>query len=93
MSSPFTVPISRASQNAIPNQYLVRLKEHADLDSHLAWLQQQKLKSDNGSSKYEVIYKYSLIKGYAAILIGPVLEDLTKRDDVESITEDRQATW
>ncbi|KAG8718161.1 hypothetical protein FRC08_005815 [Ceratobasidium sp. 394] len=93
MSNPFTVPISRAPQNAIPDQYLVRLKEHSDLASHLNWLQGQMPQSNDGESpKFEVIHKYNLIKGYAAKLPGPVLENLANRDDVKSITEDRRPT-
>ncbi|KAL5632821.1 hypothetical protein ACGC1H_005687 [Rhizoctonia solani] len=52
--SPGTVPVSRASQNAIPDQYLVCLKEHSDVASHLSWLEQQIPKSD----KSKVVYKY-----------------------------------
>jgi hypothetical protein len=33
------------------------------------------------------------IKGYAAVLIEPILTDLTARDDVKSITEDRLPAW
>ncbi|CAE6421321.1 unnamed protein product [Rhizoctonia solani] len=88
MSSP--VPISWTGQNAIPNKYLVRLKDDADITSHLSWLEQNHSNSDDGSSKCQVLHKYSLIKGYAAILTGSVVENLTKRGDVKSITEDRK---
>ncbi|CAE6355916.1 unnamed protein product [Rhizoctonia solani] len=87
--SPPAVPVSRASQNAVPNQYLVGLKEHSDVASHLNWLQQRIPKSDQS----KVVYKYGLTKGYTAILTEPVLEAVTKRDDVKSIDEDRQPTW
>ncbi|CAE6481777.1 unnamed protein product [Rhizoctonia solani] len=93
MSESFTVPISRASQNAIPNRYLVCLKEHADTESHINWLEQQIAMSHNESIECKVVYKYSLAKGYTAVLTGPVLEALTERDDVNSIAEDSQATW
>ncbi|CAE6408217.1 unnamed protein product, partial [Rhizoctonia solani] len=87
------VPISWASQNAIPNRYLVCLKEHADLESHIGWLEQQISKADNELIKCRVVYKYGLTKGYTAVLTEPILTTLTKREDVKSITEDSQPTW
>ncbi|CAE7117123.1 unnamed protein product [Rhizoctonia solani] len=85
MSSPFTVPILRATRSAIGNRYIVRLKESADMASHLRWLQQQRLKYGDESSKCEVAHTFESIKGYSTILIGPILEDLAKCDDVKSI--------
>ncbi|EUC60660.1 peptidase inhibitor I9 [Rhizoctonia solani AG-3 Rhs1AP] len=85
-----TITISRPSQNAIPDKYIVSLKDHVDIASHLTWLQQRNPNPDDGSSKCEVIHKYKFIKGYAAKLAGPVLVDLTKCNDVKSIAQDRR---
>ncbi|CAE6400641.1 unnamed protein product [Rhizoctonia solani] len=85
MTDASPVPISWASYNVIPDKYMVRLKDDADLTSHLNWLQQH---PNNGSSKCEVINKLKLIKGYGAELKGPVLEALTRRHDVKTITQD-----
>ncbi|CAE7084570.1 unnamed protein product [Rhizoctonia solani] len=93
MNEPPTVPILRSPENTIPNQYLVRLKEDGDMATHLAWLQQQDPTPDGGSPKCKVLYQYKRHKGYAAVLSKPVLEDLTKRDDVQLIAEDCQPTW
>ncbi|CAE7080483.1 unnamed protein product [Rhizoctonia solani] len=93
MSSPFTVPILRATRGVIRNKYNVSLKDNASLRSHLRWLQQQKLKSGDGSSECKVLYKHKFINAYTAVLIGPILEDLAKRDDVKSISESGMIVW
>ncbi|CAE6473662.1 unnamed protein product [Rhizoctonia solani] len=94
MSESSTVPILRSPENTIPNQYLVMLKDHGDLASHLAWLQQRDSTLDGEPPKCKVIHQFEQVyKGYAAVLTKPVLEDLTKRDDVESIAEDSRPSW
>ncbi|CUA68968.1 hypothetical protein RSOLAG22IIIB_08221 [Rhizoctonia solani] len=69
----------------------VTLKDDADMESHLIWLQEQKMNSYDSSSKCEVTFTYRLVKGYAAKLAGPVLVNLTHCGDVQSISQDRQA--
>ncbi|CEL62922.1 hypothetical protein RSOLAG1IB_10581 [Rhizoctonia solani AG-1 IB] len=90
MSSPGAVPITRASANAIPNQYIVRLNDQGDLARHLGWLRERIHDSDADSAHNKIIHELELIKGYTAKLAEPVLGDVMKRPDVKSITEDRQ---
>ncbi|CAE6365594.1 unnamed protein product [Rhizoctonia solani] len=81
----YPVPILWASRNVIPNEYIVRLKDDADMISHFKWLEQY---ANDGLSKCIVTGKFEAIKGYGAELSGPVLEDLTRRHDVKRITQE-----
>ncbi|CUA77305.1 hypothetical protein RSOLAG22IIIB_12670 [Rhizoctonia solani] len=90
MSNTSSAPIFLASHNAIPNKYLVRLNDDADVSSHLNWLQQR---PNDGLSKVEVTNKFKSINGYGAELGGPVLNELANRPEVKTIAQDRQADW
>ncbi|QRW22941.1 peptidase inhibitor i9 [Rhizoctonia solani] len=93
MSNPSVVPMFQAGQNAIPNKYLIRLNDEADITDHLSWLQREHPDSVDDELGCQVVHKYTLIKGYAAILGRSTLEDFTRRNDVESITEDHKPTY
>ncbi|KAG9110754.1 hypothetical protein FRC07_008156 [Ceratobasidium sp. 392] len=91
--SPSAVAITKAegAQLKIAETYLVMLKKTGDLTGHLGRMREQAHKYSNTLSKCEVVQEHETIKGYTAILSGSALEDLTKRNDVESIIEERLA--
>ncbi|KAL5640574.1 hypothetical protein ACGC1H_001148 [Rhizoctonia solani] len=89
--TPSLVAISRAAQNAIPGTYIVTLKPHCDLKSHIDSMQVQAHQHAT-PFQFEVLHQYQIIKGYQAKLSESILSHLTRRDDVKSIVEDRRGT-
>ncbi|CUA68905.1 hypothetical protein RSOLAG22IIIB_13851 [Rhizoctonia solani] len=85
------VPISWAGRAATSGKFIVLLKPHVDVKSHLESMQ-ARAQQYAAPSRFEAFYRYQRINAYRAKLNGPILDDLTRRDDVESITEDRPAT-
>ncbi|CAE6419205.1 unnamed protein product [Rhizoctonia solani] len=84
---PACVSITKAEDKPIADSYLVKLKEGADVEGHLDWIQGQSRKYTGTLYKCKVEYRYENIRGYAAYLSGPALDELTKRDDVQAIYE------
>ncbi|CUA75382.1 hypothetical protein RSOLAG22IIIB_11706 [Rhizoctonia solani] len=82
------VPISWAGRAATSGKFIVLLKPHVDIKSHIESMQ-ARAQQYAPPSRFEAFYRYQ--RKYL-LLNGPILDDLTRRDDVESITEDRPAT-
>ncbi|CAE6481213.1 unnamed protein product [Rhizoctonia solani] len=83
---PTCVSITKAEDKPIVDSYLVKLKEGADVEGHLDWIQGRSRKYTGTSCKCKFEYRYENIRGYA-VYLRPALDELTKRDDVQAIYE------
>jgi len=91
LAAPTAIPITKAAGPTRANSYIIKLKDSASKDSHIA-----RLLEAIGSHDSKVVYKYeNVFNGYAGVLKGPVLDFVRRSPDVEYVQADTfyQIEW
>ncbi|KEP49511.1 peptidase S8 family protein [Rhizoctonia solani 123E] len=92
MSTRMVVTRAEVSEDAIPDTYLVMLKDDGNREAQINWVQNEH-KCDATTFKCKILYEYRLTVGYTAKLCQVTLDYLSNHQDTKSIDEDRQPTW